>query len=387
MSLDKLLRSADAAVHLDLVTPPPAREPASALRVPPGAADPRTMTTAAGYLLRFELQRRHPGARAEAWVADYAPERLESIAPELAEPARRILEAAHVAHAEYVRDPSPTDARRADVAAHAFRLARLDAAVRADYADADAGVAEPEVVAELLAMLDATPWDRLAARDVVLQPVLGRHGILVPHAEPDAILDGRLLVVKTTKSAQVTQDDLRHLLMRLILTRGARAEDPGVPEVRSLEILFARHGRLWSTPVAPIVGHEAFGRVERWMLRHAERVRGVPLSAIGADGTIAASEREPGEPPAPDRPRWVRQRIAASKPPPPPAERKAKEKKAVRRGGEPTPPARPPKRSPDGDEPPRARPRSPDDGEAPPRKRPSRPDWRKGSAWRRRYGK
>lgn len=330
-----LLRSADARVRLDLVAPTPARIADATLRAPPSGLDAGLAAAALAYLLRFEIERRDAGTPRGAWLAESAPERLATLAPELVDEAAARVGAAKqdVARCVSGRDP----VARATLAEHALRLGRLDAAVRVGYVDERVRDPErPEDVADVLAMLDAVPWDALGegASD------LGE----------DLVARGTLLAVKAAKAARVDADDVRALVLRFLLMRARRPE--AAERVQRIGVLLARHGHLWTAPTSGILGHAALPAVEEWL---AARLR------------LETARPQTGAP------RWVKQRF------PPKAPLTHPEGKADRKK------SRAPSQAPPEPKAPRA-PRKPAQDAPPERTRTARPDWRKGSKWRRERG-
>lgn len=349
MALPKPFRTEDAKTRLDLVGPtlPTGIEPP--LLAPPSRAGAPLVQAAFVHLLRFELLRRLPHAVRRPWRAEDAPARLRELAPHLVAQAEDALERAKGAVASHVEASAPSPDARLTMARHALRVARLDAVVVSGYVDER--LAEPEdedAARDLVAMLDVVPWTELGgASSADLAP---------PFAElagADLLLNGRLLVVRTRKSARVERDDVRGLMVGVLLSRAARAADASLDETRAIGVYAARHAKLWTADVAPLLAREAFPRVELWF---GDEMRGKR-----------------------DRvPRWVKTRGAprwgSSTRYVPPAEKtKAPPKPA---------PAKPAKASKP------AKPRVVDDPEAR-RRSPgaARPDWRRGSALRRSRGK
>lgn len=330
MTLAALLRHAGVQLRLDMLAPPmPPRAPAPLL-APPSEARPSTIAAALSYLLRFELERRYPLARTHDWLAEDAPGLLESLAPELVARAEAAGEDAGQALAVFAQERAPGPESRAWMAAHALRLARLDAVVRSGYVDPRMDAADAADVADLLAMLDATPWASFVPHgaQLDLNPSFGRASVLVPGADADAIIDGRLYAFRTSKSDRIGADDVRPLVLRFLLSRLARADDASFPEVREIGLLSARHGSVWSAPVKPMLEHAGFPAIESWMLRHMERERGLTLKSIAKGATL-------DDAPAPKTlqrtPGWVKKRWGRGKRAPQTApEGKADKKKAER---------------------------------------------------------
>lgn len=350
MALPKPFRSEDARTRLDLVSPPLPTAGELTLLVPPSHAGAPLVQAAFVVLLRFELRRRLPHAVSRPWPAEDVPARLRELAPHLVAPAEDALERAKTAVASHIAGGAPSPDALLTMARHALRVARLDAVVVAGYVDER--IAEPEddeAARDLVAMLDVVPWAELGgASSADLAPPLGEL------SGADLLLDGRLLAVRTRKSARVERDDVRGLMVDVLLSRAARAADATLDEARAIGVYAARHAKLWTADVAPLVARDAFPRVELWF---GDELRGKRARV----------------------PRWAKTRGApqwgSSTRYVPPAE-KAKPPPAPAKTAKPAKPAK------------AAKPRAADEpAEAPRRGGAARPDWRKGSAWRRARGK
>lgn len=85
----------------------------------------------------------------------------EDLARETSQRARKVVESAKSAIATYALNKSPSLQERTELAAHAFRLAKLDSMARACHLDPSFEMAEREDVEDLLAMLAIVPFDSL----------------------------------------------------------------------------------------------------------------------------------------------------------------------------------------------------------------------------------
>lgn len=362
MSVAHLLRTPDAVLRLDLVRPAAPRIEGE--HAPPGDLAPPLVASLVANGIRLALARRE-GLRGP-WPADRAPARLEPLAPDLVPVAEDVL--ARVRHESDRASMDPTLA-----AEHALRLARLEAVVRTGYVDAR--LAEPEErrdIVEAAAILARVPWQDLGS-GLLPPPWFPELTDAIRDAEPDAVVDGTLLLVSASRAPRVSEDDLRALVVRLVLAR-AEWGDEAATRVRSLGVLLARHGILWRTPVAPILAHEAFPQVESWLRQRVAR----------AKKDAAPREAKEGGKTKP-LPKWVKKRFAPKAPmthPDGKAERKKERKEdGPRAPSAPRAPAPAKRARPQAQTPP---PREQDDASS--RRKVPRPDWRRGSQWRRERG-
>jgi hypothetical protein len=314
MSLKSFLALPDVREKVRPLRPKAAGRIPAPLRVPPRSSRWALVGTAFDYLLRFELQRRAPHAVAERWVAEAAPDVIwqgneyetlswlhlsrdatgavrqavgpdaragadPGLAREVAGHARAVVERARSAHAAYLKSKSPTRPERADLAAHALRLAKLDALCRAWQFDPTFDSAAPEDVEDLLALLEVVPFDQLLHEKVMLlNPTFGPTSRLVGGADADLITGETIVDFKTTKKQEVDGEHLDQLLGYYLLARRQRGVDPRFPAVRRLAIYFCRHGHLFALDAAAWTEHPLFQETEQWFFERAQVAFGPVLS-------------------------------------------------------------------------------------------------------------
>ncbi len=204
MSLSKFVALPEVVERLKPFRPKGPRKLTAPLIVEPRSKRYPLVGTAFDYLLRFELQRRVPHAITSEWIAEAAPDVIwrkvangtigrhvligidpaEQPAPkQLAEDVQRVIEAAKSCVTVYIRRQSLTDADRAEVAAHALRLAKLDSVYRAHQLDPQYTQVAPEDVEDLTSLLAAVPFAELVQPGALyLNPTFGStsHLVTVP---------------------------------------------------------------------------------------------------------------------------------------------------------------------------------------------------------------
>jgi hypothetical protein len=313
MSLKQFLDLHDVRTAFQPMRPasPPRQLPPA--RVPPRAARPNRnslLGTAFDYLVRFELRRLAPHARAAAWAAEKAPRVFFSetvgpfrsqgsglsdqqlrlldpdaefnplgVARQLRERALAVLAAARVAEEAHARSVSPSDGCIADLARHALRLAMLEPITRVssltlsrDYAP----FAEPvdDDVRELADLLAVVPFDQFVSPDlVVLNPTFGEAGRLVGGADADLITGDLLVDFKLTAGDRVEPKHLDQVAGYLLLARHQRSLDPTAPEIRRVGIYYARPAHLWLAAATEWTARQNFGAFEEWFLGRAGGLR------------------------------------------------------------------------------------------------------------------
>lgn len=189
--------------------------------------------------------------------------------------ARKILQEAKSAVAEYLNLRKPNRATLENLAAHAIRLAHLDAVVRALKLDPTFEAANPEDVEDLLALLAVVPFDALLHdRILLLNPTFGEASKLVGGADADLITGDMLVDFKATKRDSMQPEDLDSLLGYYLLARHQRQIDSKFPEIKRLSFYFCRHGYLWMEDVTTWTDHPQFAEVEKWFFKRAEGFHG-----------------------------------------------------------------------------------------------------------------
>jgi hypothetical protein len=307
MSLTSFIQMQDVVAKLKPFRPKAARKIPGELKAQPRSNRHMLVGTAFDYLLRFELQRRAPHAVAERWVAELAPDRIwradetggfcarlrkdddgviyavtgrsdsspdeeAKLAKEVAGQFRGIVEKARSAHAAYLSNKSPTPADRANLAAHAIRLAKLDNVFRAIQLDPSPEEAAPEDVEDLLGILEIVPFESLLHDKVLLlNPTFGEASRLVGGADCDLISGDMLVDLKTTKGDTMQAPALDQLLGYFLLAREYRREQPTFSEIKRVALYFCRHGCLWPLETSAWTERPDFLDVERWFLERAKK--------------------------------------------------------------------------------------------------------------------
>jgi hypothetical protein len=179
--------------------------------------------------------------------------------------------------AAYVKLRRPNRAAREDLAAHAIRLAHLDAVVRALKLDPSFEVADPEDVEDLLALLAVVPFDELLNDKILLlNPTFGETSKLVGGTDADLITGEILVDFKATKRDSMQPEDLDQLFGYFLLARHQRQIDSTFPEIKRLAFYFCRHGYLWIADATNWTENPQFSEVEAWFFKRAKEVFGNP---------------------------------------------------------------------------------------------------------------
>ncbi|HEX4591511.1 MAG TPA: hypothetical protein VH120_16360 [Gemmataceae bacterium] len=279
--------------------------------------------TAFDYLLRFELLRRAPHAKARPWIAELVPAlmtlRPDAVAGSLnpspdrtafttaiGEAPRRVQQVIDDAKkdvAAFRQSATPDGETIATVAGHALRLAKLDCFVRVRFFDATFQQAAAEDIETLTRLLAIVPFDQLAHPEVLmLNPTFGDASREVGGADADIIAGDMLVDVKTRKDAEVDSTTLDQLLGYLILARRHRKQDQSFPEIRRVGVYLSRYGHLWTAAASDWTSHPVFAEVEQWFFEKAGQV--VPMAALRLPALAFVPGAAPGLPAPPwlDRP-------------------------------------------------------------------------------------
>lgn len=196
---------------------------------------------------------------------------------EIAARARRVVRKARAAVEAYQKLKRPSNARRAELAAHAIRLAQLDTHPSGRL-DPGFEEADPDDVNDLLDMFALVPFDDLIdSKLMLLNPDFAESSKLVGGADADLITGDMLLDLKVTKQNAMQARDLDQLLGYYLLARHRRRADPTFPEINRVAFYFCRHGHLWIWETSKWTDHSEFSDVERWFFERADE-------AFDADG-------------------------------------------------------------------------------------------------------
>lgn len=285
MSLLELVSRADVRAQLDRILPDYQRNQGVPMLVAPGMNEPgirRTLGTAFDYAFRMELQRRAGLTRNRPWIAEHEIANLLSASRlrsrRLSNRLRRAQAAVDEARGfekRYVRSRAPRRQTKLKLAAHAFRLARLDAIYRAGRFDTLFVRPRMAWLDEIVTMLDGVPWWQIGTSRISLNPTFGPLGEAIG-ADADVIADGRLLELKVKQHPFIEKADIRQVIGYLLLARAARNSGKRSPRLYSIGIYFARHCHLWTASVAEIELLPAFAEVERWFIAQVRSQAALP---------------------------------------------------------------------------------------------------------------
>lgn len=226
MSLTSLLSAPDVRARFKSEFTRPRRANPKRLRarrrVPPRRAS--QLGTAFDYLLRFELERRHPNlVTTKPWVAEAGLALLEAVMeawPHTSQNearavrrAQRFLKRAQQEHDAYLKTGELTD----ELLNSVWRLAYLDAFYRVP--ESPFVLLERKEVRlgdgaqELRALLHVVPFKQLTPTTRLdLNPTFGDASRMIGGADADIILDTTVIDIKTTIEPKVPRDHFNQLI-------------------------------------------------------------------------------------------------------------------------------------------------------------------------------
>jgi hypothetical protein len=267
MSLSSLLETdSELTGYLrTLVATPRLPSPTPALVAPPRSRNYGLVGTAFDYLLRWQLQRTNPAARARRWVAEAAIGRLPaSQRPQ----ATALLQWAKEQHSHFLDHGNLTE----DLCVAAIGLAQLDTVFRSGQGLAEVGAPPlPQDIADLVALLAAVPASLARPLDrCLLNPTFGEASVAVGGADADLLLDDTLVDVKTTKIFKLERMAFDQLIGYVLLaTLGGIDADPEPSKaITQVAIYFARYSSLVAWPLGRLLPETALRAAADWLHAH-----------------------------------------------------------------------------------------------------------------------
>ena len=252
------------------------------VRVAPKTTSYGLTGTAFDYLFRFKLKNLNPGAWTNRWVAetalgllptDYDEEELKTESKAtgvpvdvlreiigfkvgrqpspLREKVENLIVEARQVYDQYIRSGAMND----EVIRATVHLAQIDPIYRADYVDPNLGQVDNLIIQELRELIEIVDDQAFVARDhCLLNPTFGDASREVGGADADFIIDGCLVDIKTTTSAEFKRKQFDQLIGYYILHDiGGIGGDSDAP-VTTLGVYYSRYGELCTFPVAPLIG-------------------------------------------------------------------------------------------------------------------------------------
>lgn len=262
---------------------------------PIGSKNPPLSGTAVDYMLRFELERRFPQAWTDQWIAERGEQILRDRAGtdgvilkfdpksgearqsvKLSKRAHQLVVAARRSHRRFVhlRRPSQSDFKR--MAHHSVLLAKLDGAYRGRSLKVDdLGIADEDVVEDVLAMLGAVPNDGALGlpegEGIWLNPSFGPYSALVGGADADLVVGDTIVDVKAHRNPSF-EEETPQLVGYALLANGAmtlprRHFSLRIPQIRRVGIYWARHGVTQFARLRSLPGDSIYQTVARGFFR------------------------------------------------------------------------------------------------------------------------
>lgn len=110
-------------------------------------------------------------------------------------------------------------------------------------------------------------------KECFINPVFGRGSLMVGGADADIIMDNTLIEIKVTKHLKLEREYLNQLIGYYILSLiGGINSRSNTSVIKKIGIYFARHGVLWTVPLAEIGTPEKFESVKNWLISYFNRL-------------------------------------------------------------------------------------------------------------------
>lgn len=229
--------------------------------------------TAFDYLLRFSLQRLHPHAVDQPWVAELAAMKHQYAFAEMygknrAEQAIHIVTEAKQHHLHYLQTGILTQ----ELLDSTLLLAQLDPFFRAGKLDEAFGIIDGRDRDDLAHLFAIIPFEQFVSRSVcLLDPTFGSSR-LVGGADVDLVLDGMIIDIKTTKFLQFKRAYIDQLLGYYLLYRlGGITGMPEKHVISHLGVYFSRHGYLYTLPIEQLASEATLMEFSAWFAHRARQ--------------------------------------------------------------------------------------------------------------------
>ncbi len=294
MSLTTYVKAPDITSRIREFRPNLPRSLGVPIKVPARSKRYTLIGTAFDYFLRFELKRRAPHSIETEWVAEHCvrttstAERGNSMVfgpvsisgdegsltllDSMAEVVPSVIRKARADVADYVSSNFANQAARSSIAAHAIRLAKIDAIYRAGYLDPTLADALPEDVEELLALIEVAPFNELIDdTQMILNPTFGSSSRIVGGADCDLIRGGLMVDFMTTIKSEISLQKLDQIFGYYLLARRERSIDKAFPKIDTVGVYFARHGHLLTIDAKEFTNRPGFEELEAWFFENARQ--------------------------------------------------------------------------------------------------------------------
>ena len=236
--------------------------------------------TAFDYLARFWLRRQADECYTRPWVAETSLDIAEQFYPEKAPALAEVIDTAKDRLDTYLETGTVTR----PLIESALDLARVDQLYRNGDLPTHLGNYDDGDIVDCLQLLsilnDSGVLTPTTAR---LNPTFGLASSLVDGADADAILDGTLVDLKTTKKATFKADYWRQLVGYLILADvhntllntgaygelGVDSTTEDIPprlDIEDFGVYFARHGELSTVSADVVYGADEYEEVRSWFV-------------------------------------------------------------------------------------------------------------------------
>jgi hypothetical protein len=228
---------------------------------PSVSAHPQLVGVAFDYIVRFYIKRRKPSARERVWVAEASIE-WGLLPKHYKRKGLKILTDAKNEYSKYIKSGK----FHLSLLRSVFRLAQLDAIYRAGVIDSRLGFVDKKAIKDLRKLTSLLkPRFFKSTKRCELNPTFGSASEMVGGADADLIVGNTLIDIKVTKELKFTRKYFNQLIGYYVLSEIERSRDHFTSncKIKNLGIYFARHGLLYSFPVASVFNRTKLGKVKK----------------------------------------------------------------------------------------------------------------------------
>lgn len=246
----------------------------NSIKAPPLTANYGIVGAAFDYILRFAIQyhNKEELIHGRTWTSDSSfGELVDTFKGDKQITLRNKFDNAKSNYAKFLQTGKITN----ELLANTLFLAKLDLYFRSGIIASDLFTENDLDIKDLRTLYSVLNIsDFKFKKECFINPVFGRGSLMVGGADADIIIDHTLIEIKVTKHLKLEREYLNQLIGYYILSLiGGINNRSKTSKIKKIGIYFARHGFLWTVPLAEIGTPEKFESVKNWFISYFDNLR------------------------------------------------------------------------------------------------------------------